>query len=189
MKNSFLYIFVFALLSFAKAESQEKLAYQQPSEEIMALVDYDRPPATLIDDATENMVLLYRDTYKSIEQLSEKEMRLGGLRINPATQIGSRVTFYDKVEVQKVGSKNLKTVAGLPAQPKLSNFNWSPDQSVIAMTHTTSDGTEVWTLDIENATARKVTGATVNANMGSPISWFKDGNSLLVKMLSDQKEA
>jgi dipeptidyl aminopeptidase/acylaminoacyl peptidase len=189
MKNSYLYIFVFALLAFAKAESQEKLTYQQPSEEIMALVDYDRPPATLIDDATENMVLLYRDTYKSIQQLSEKEMRLGGLRINPATQIGSRVTFYDKVEIQKVGSKNLKTVVGLPPQPKLSNFNWSPDQSVIAMTHTTSDGTEVWTLDIENATARKVTGATVNANMGSPISWFKDGNSLLVKMLSDQKEA
>jgi hypothetical protein len=45
------------------------------------------------------MVLLYRDTYKSIEQLLEKEMRLGGLRINPPTQIGSRVTFYDKVEV------------------------------------------------------------------------------------------
>jgi hypothetical protein len=44
------------------------------------------------------------------------------------------------------------------------------------MTHTTSDGTEVWTLDLENATARKVTGATVNANMRSPISWFKDGN-------------
>jgi hypothetical protein len=39
------------------------------------------------------MLLLYVETYKSIEQLLEKEMRLGGLRIHPATEIGSRVTF------------------------------------------------------------------------------------------------
>lgn len=189
MNKSYWYFFVCAIFIFSKATSQEKLNYQQPSEEIMALVDYDRPPTTLIDDATEIMVLLYRDTYKSIEELSEKEMRLGGLRINPATQIGSRVTFYDKVAVQKVGSKNLQFVTGLPDQPKLSNVNWSPDQSMIAMTHTAKNGTEVWILDTEKAMATKLTSATVNANMGNPIRWFKDGKSLLVKMLADDKKA
>ncbi len=83
---------------------------------------------------------------------------------------------------------NLKMLAGLPAQPDIFNLNWSLDQSVIAITRTTSNDAEVGTLGIENETARKVTGGTVNANIGSPISWFKDGNSLLVKMLSDQKE-
>jgi hypothetical protein len=82
---------------------------------------------------------------------------------------------------------NLKMLAGLPAQPDIFNLNWSLDQPVIAITRTTSNDTEVGTLGIENATARKVAGGTVNANIGSPINWFKDGNSLLVKMLSDQK--
>ena len=34
------------------------------------------------------MVYLYRDNYKTIEQLSEKELRLAGLRINPKKNIG-----------------------------------------------------------------------------------------------------
>lgn len=177
------------LFSFAQAFAQENLTYQKPSDEIMKLVDFDRPPTALIDEAAKNMVLLYRDTYKSIEDLSEEEMRLGGLRINPKTNIGSRTTFYDKVAVQKVGSKEMRTVTGLPAQPKLANLNWSPDESMIAMTHTTTNGTEVWILDVEKATARKLTDATVNANMGNPLDWFEDGNALLVKMLDDNRMA
>ncbi len=177
------------VFAFAKTNSQENLTYQQPSEEIMQLVDYDRPPTTLIDKDTKNMILLYRDTYKSIAELSEEELRLGGLRINPKTNIGSRTTFYDKVMIQKVGSKEMKAVTGLPTQPRLSNLNWSPDESMIAMTHTTDNGTEVWVLDVEKSMAMRLTDDTVNANMGNPVDWFKDGKSLLVKMLSDKREA
>ncbi|WP_194852345.1 S9 family peptidase [Nonlabens antarcticus] len=188
MKNLRIVAAAFVMFAFAKAYSQENLTYQQPSEEIMKLVDYDRPPTALIDNEANNMVLLYRDTYKSIEDLSEEELRLGGLRINPKTNIGSRTTFYDKIAVQKVGSKEMRPVTGLPANPKLANINWSPDDSMIAMTHTTTNGTEVWVLDVENATATKLTDATVNANMGNPLDWFKDGKSLLVKMLSDDRQ-
>ncbi|WP_124980602.1 alpha/beta hydrolase family protein [Nonlabens xiamenensis] len=188
MKNLSFYLLGMTLFAFAKAYPQEKLTYQKPSEEIMKLVDYDRPPWTLIDDDAQYMVLMYRDTYKSISQLSEEEMRLGGLRINPKTNIGSRTTFYDKVAVQAVGSKTPKPVTGLPGQPQLSNISWSPDQTMVAMTHTTSNGTEVWVLDVEKATAKRLTTASVNANMGSPIDWFKDGKSLLVKMLTNDRQ-
>jgi dipeptidyl aminopeptidase/acylaminoacyl peptidase len=188
MKKNVAITIVCFVFAFAKAYSQEKLNYQQPPEEIMKLVDYDRPPWALIDDDAENMVLLYRDTYKSIDRLSEEELRLGGLRINPKTNIGSRTTFYNKAAVQKVGSKQSRPISGLPAKPQLSNVNWSPDQSMIALTNTTATGTEVWVVDIENASARKLTDATVNANMGNPIDWFKDGKSLLVKMLADDRQ-
>ena len=50
------------------------------------------------------MVFLYRDNYKSISDLSEKELRLG-LRINPKTNIGSRVTFYNNVKIKKLKNK------------------------------------------------------------------------------------
>ncbi|WP_338351041.1 prolyl oligopeptidase family serine peptidase [Nonlabens tegetincola] len=183
-----IWIGVIALLTLIKGYSQEKLTYQQPPEEIMKLVDYDRPPTVLMDDEAKYMVLINRDTYKSIEDLSEKEMRLAGLRINPKTNIGSRTTFYNKVMVQKVGGNEPKTVTGLPAKPKLANIAWSPDQSMIAMTNTVENGTEVWVLDIKKAAARKITDATVNANMGNPISWFKDGKSLLVKMLGNNRK-
>jgi hypothetical protein len=37
----------------------------------------------------EYMLLTYRNTYKSLDDLNQDELRLGGLRINPITNISS----------------------------------------------------------------------------------------------------
>ena len=73
--------------------SQENLNYQQPPEEILELVDVDLAPFVSITEDREYMLLIYRKAYKSIAELSETELRLGGLRINPQTSIGSRTRF------------------------------------------------------------------------------------------------
>jgi hypothetical protein len=39
------------------------------------------------------MILTYRNTYKTLDDLNQDEMRLGGLRINPTTNISSTVTY------------------------------------------------------------------------------------------------
>ena len=126
---------------------------------------------------------MYRDSYKTIAELSEEELRLGGLRINPKTNIGSRTTFYNDIKIKGIEETEAGTISGLPEDAKLSNFNWSPDESKMAFTNTIEDGVQVWVLDLKTATAKRVTEAFVNANMGNPISWFKDGESLLVNML------
>ena len=125
------------------------LGYQKPSKEILDLVDVKLAPRTLIDDARENMVLLSRDTYKSIEELSIQELRLAGLRIDPKTNIGSRVTYYNEVQLQTVGDTKIRAVKGLPQKPRLANFVWSPNQSYIAMTNTTQSGVELWILNVK----------------------------------------
>ncbi len=169
--------------------AQEDTGYQKPPQEILDLVDAPLAPSVLLDDAGENVVLLYRDAYKSIEELSETELRLGGLRINPRTNIGSRTNYYNNIMVKKASDKDGAQVAGLPANPRLSSFSWSPNQKMIACLNTTQDGVEVWLLDIEKAFAKKITPATVNANMGDALNWFKDNNSLLVKMLPPNRKA
>ena len=143
-----------------------------------------------MDDDKNQMVLLYRNSYKSIEELSKEEMRLGGLRIDPKTNIGSRVTYINNVKLKKLDKKEAKIVQveGLPENPKLTNFKWSPDQRKIALTNTTTEGVELWVLDIESASASKITGAHLNANIGNVIHWFEDGASLLVKMISKNRK-
>ena len=144
----------------------------------------------LIDDDKRQMVLLYRNAYKSIEELSKEEMRLGRLRIDPKTNIGSRVTYINNVKLKKLDQKEAKIVQvkGLPENPKLTNFKWSPDQSKIALTNTTAEGVELWVLDIESASVSKITEAHLNANIGNVIHWFEDGASLLVKMISKNRK-
>ena len=168
--------------------AQDNLTYQTPPKEILDLADVNLAPGVQIDSKAENMVLIYRNQYKSIAELSETEMRLAGLRINPVTNIGSRTTFYTNLKVKKVSEKEARQVAGLPSNARLSGFSWSPDESMIACLNTTQSGVEVWILDINSASVKKITDANINANMGSTISWFKDNKHLLVKVLSSGRK-
>lgn len=185
MKTKFLLAILFlASYSFA----QENLTYQKPSKEILELADAPLAPGVQIDSKGEYMVLIYRNQYKSIAELSETELRLAGLRINPVTNIGSRTTFFTNLMVKKTGDKEATQVKGLPENPRLSGFNWSPDESMIACLNTTKTGVEVWILNIKEGTVKKVTNANSNANMRSTISWFKDNKHLLVKTLADNRK-
>ena len=172
------------------AYSQDNLMYQKPPSEILELVDVPRSPSVLLDENKNHMIFLYRNSYKSIEELSKEELRLGGLRIDPKTSIGSRVTYYNNVKIKSLAKKNAEViqVRGIPENPKLTNFTWSPDQRKIALTNTTAEGVEVWVLDINSASLSKITSPKVNANVGSALNWFKDGNALLVKMISEKKK-
>lgn len=182
-------LFAFLLIS-TLAFSQENLEYQKPPKEILELVDIQRAPWVLLNDDRDFMVLIYRNQYKSIEDLSKDELRLAGLRIDPKTNIGSRTTYYNNLQVKNLTEKQSKQVqvSGLPDNPRLANFTWSPDQTKIAMTNTVTEGVELWVLDLASASAKKLTDANINANMGDVINWFEDGNSLLVKMISSEKK-
>ena len=187
MKNV---VFIALLLSSFFGISQENLEYQKPPQEILELVDIQRAPWVLLNDDRDYMVLMYRNQYKSIKELSKEEMRLAGLRIDPKTNIGSRTTFYNNIQVKDLSKKDGKQVqaSGLPENPSLANFTWSPDQKKMAMTNTVKAGVELWILDLETSSMKKLTEAKINANLGDVINWFEDGNSLLVKMISSEKQ-
>lgn len=183
-----LLVTIICLLSI-HAFGQQNLDYQKPPQEILELVDIQRAPWVLLNEDRDFMLLIYRDQYKSIEELSKNELRLAGLRIDPKTNIGSRTTYYNNIQVKEFGKKESNTlqVSGLPENPKLSNFTWSPDQTKMAMTNTVKDGVELWVLDLTTASIKKLTDSNLNANMGNVINWFEDGNSLLVKMISSER--
>ncbi|MEZ4841574.1 MAG: prolyl oligopeptidase family serine peptidase [Flavobacteriaceae bacterium] len=169
--------------------SQDNVTYQKPSEEILELVNAPLAPSVLMDDNEQYMVLLYRDAFKTIAELSEDELRLGGLRINPKTNIGSRTNYYNNMKVKLIKDKELTQVEGLPTDPRIANINWSPDQKTIAFTNTTNTGVEIWLLDVATAKVKKLTEANVNANMGDVINWFRDGSALLVKFVPESRKA
>ena len=163
--------------------AQENVNYQKPSAEILALAEYERAPSVSMDSKKEYMLLSYRNTYKNLDDLNQEEMRLGGLRINPVTNISSTVTYLNNLKIRKISAKNEIQVSGLPENPKISNLSWSPNEKKIAFTNTTSSGVELWVIDVISASAKKITSDNLNANLGSPFNWMKDNESILVKVL------
>ena len=127
-------LLLFIGFSFATL-AQENLSYQKPSKEILTLADYQRAPSVLMDTKKEWMLLSYRNTYKTLDDLNQEEMRLGGLRINPTTNISSTITYINNLKVRKIKDKTEIQVSGLPQNPKLTNISWSPDETKIAFSY------------------------------------------------------
>ena len=176
------------LLSYHfSAESQENLNYQKPSPEILKLADFERAPRVMMDEKKEYMIFMYQNTYKTLDDLNQQEMRLGGLRINPVTNISSSITYLNNLKVRKTLDHDLIQVKGLPENPKIANLAWSPDERKIAFTNTTSSNIELWVLDVASATAFRVSEKAINANLGRPFNWFKDNQSLLVRVIPENR--
>lgn len=184
LKVTLLLFLNFGFIAFA----QESLTYQKPPKSILDLADYERAPTVSMDTKKEYMLLMYRSTYKTLDDLNQDELRLGGLRINPITNISSSVTYLKNLKVRKISGTNEVQVTGLPNNPKISNILWSPNDKKILFSNTTATGVELWVLDVATATATKLTDATVNANLGNPFNWFLDNETILVKMLPKNRQ-
>lgn len=182
MRKNLLLISCF-ILTMTEMNGQVNLTYQLPPQSILELADYERAPAVAVDSRKEYMLFSYRPTYKSLDDLNQTEMSLAGLRVNPVTNISSSMSYINNLKVRKVADEEPVQVKGLPTNPKIAYLTWSPDESKVAFTHTTESGVELWVMDFATATARRLTDAVVNANLGNPMDWYRDNNSLLVRLL------
>jgi len=177
------------LMTFTNIMAQENLTYQTPPASIMKLADYERAPQVSIDTKKEYMLLSYRSTYNTLDDLNQQEMIMGGLRINPVTNIGSSINYINNLKVRKVADAEPIQVKGLPSNPHITFIVWSPDEKKIAFTHTASKGVELWVLDVVSAQATRLTEPIVNANLGNPFNWYRDSKQLLVRLLPSLRPA
>ena len=180
---------ILLILSITFAFSQENIEYQKPSSEILNLVEYERPPSVVYDSDKNFMLFLYRDNYKSIEDLSQEELRLAGLRINPKTNIGSRITYYNNIKIKNLKNKRseIEDIIGIPSNPKIANINWSPNQKNIAFTNTSSDGVKLWVLNLESRSLVKLSDLKLNSNIRDVINWLND-SEILIKVIPENKK-
>lgn len=184
MWKSLIFIPIFmSMYAYPELKGQSSFKYQQPHQDIAVLADAPPAPAIRLDKKAAKGVLMYRHAYRSIEELSEPELKLAGMRINPVQTITSRMTYYYNLKVLDVASGTEYQVKGLPSPARLSNFAWSPNQQWMAFTHTTDKGVELWLLDMSGSTARRLTDDNLNAAMGNPFVWNRDSKSLIVKKI------
>ena len=186
MKQIISILFLFPTLHVM---AQESITYQKPPKEILDLVDYQRPPSVLLSEKNNTVIFQYRNTYKTLRELSAEEMRLAGLRIIRTTNISSTVTYVTNVEPTPLSGEKINKVNGLPANAQLANFTFSPNEKLLAFTHTTNNGLELWVLDVLSNSAKKIGDKLLNANMGNPILWFRDNQHILIKTLPANRVA
>lgn len=168
--------------------AQSDFPYQQPDNNILALADAKPAPTIRLKHDASLAVLLYRNAYKSIEEMSSPEMKLAGIRVNPITNAPGRITYFIDMKVLDVASGKQHDVIGLPTNAKISNIVWSNDQSKLAFTHTVDNGLELWLLDTKTYQCKNLSSSNINAAVGNVLIWTKDDKSILATtLLKDRK--
>ncbi len=163
-------------------DAQVNLDYQNPHDDILTLADASPAPLLRINSTANKAFLLKRNMYKTIEEVSMQEMRLGGLRIDPRTSLSSRTTFAIGITLLDVTSGKESVIIGLPTKGLFSSMAWSHDQTKAAILNATEEGVDLWVVDTKTSSAKKIAGPNIHGSLGTSITWLKDDNSLLVKM-------
>ena len=122
MRRYIVYFSIFIFMTTSSIFSQENIGYQSPPEEILELVDIERAPIVNIDSRGEQMLFFYRNTFKTLSELNQTEIRLGGLRVNPNLNIASTITYYNNIKYKRIGEAELQQVTGLPEPHLMFRF-------------------------------------------------------------------
>jgi dipeptidyl aminopeptidase/acylaminoacyl peptidase len=173
----------------ATANSQEQLTYQQPPEEILELVKVDRAPSVAMNSKKDELVFLYSNLYKSIAELSEPELKLGGLRVNPKTNSGSNPRYYTRITIQHGLQGSPVQIKGLPENSRFTNISWSPDEKMLACTELQENGLRLWIINVAAASASPLGNIAMNGSLGAPFRWFPDSKALLVRSIPEDRKS
>lgn len=161
--------------------------YQKPPEVISKLIEAPSTPSVSIDSKGEWMLLMERPGYPSIEEVAAPELRIGGTRINPATNGRSRRTYMTGLEMKNIKSGETFRFNGMPTGAKIGNVSWSGDESKIAFTNTVSNGIELWVANVDTKKATKLTDAIVNNAYVKAFDWLPGNQSLVVSTIKSNR--
>ena len=162
-------------------------SYRLPPLDIADIVDAEPTPTVSVGPQKQWMVLMSRNGLPSIAELSEKELRIAGMRINPANNAASRRAYYKGLTLENLSDGSERRISGLPANPRIDSVSWSPDGLHLAFVLDRGSHIELWTADVDSAQARKLLDTPVNAIFGQPYSWLSDSGTLLVKSIPEER--
>ena len=178
MKRSFI---AFLFISFCTIlNAQTNTGYQLPPKDVADLLLAKPTPAVTIDSKGEWLLLSERNPYPSVEELGQPEIRIAGLRLNPANFSPSRQVFINNFKLKNSRSGKEQVVSGLPQNLLASNISWNPSGNKIAFLNTGSSQVDLYVLEIATQKATKISKQAVNNTLGAAYTWIDD-NTILYK--------
>ncbi|MFD2570737.1 prolyl oligopeptidase family serine peptidase [Spirosoma soli] len=170
------------VLSFG-VRAQDAPTYQTPPKALADLVTVPPTPGVSVRSKGDVLLILEQAAAPTIAELSQPELKLAGLRMNPANNGPSRARYITNLKIKKIAGKDEIEVKGLPANPLISFVQWSPDETKVAFANSTDNRIDLYVVDVATATAQKIGTLALNATLGTPFRWVSDSKSLIVKTI------
>ena len=178
------YILIFLIFNVFIFGSND---YKMPPKAIADIVDAPATPGVSISPDKKQILIMERSTLTSIEELSQPELRLAGLRMNPATNGRSRSSYYTGLVIQNIQTGKKRKVKGLPSDGRISNITWSPNGKHIALSVTKGTQINLYVVNVKNGKGKLLLKSALNAIWGPPFYWISNSEELIVKTVIDNR--
>lgn len=170
---SFLLIVLFSF-------SQDDVSYKLPPKEIAGLLLVKPTPNVSVDDKGEWMLFSQSNSYPSVEELAQPELRIAGMRINPNNFAASRQNFINGLWLKNNKTGKEYKITGLPASMSATSVSWSPNDKKIAFIQVSNNRVDLYLIDIAAQKATRINKQPLNILTGGSYQWIDD-NTLLYK--------
>ncbi|MEN9958929.1 MAG: hypothetical protein RLZZ474_1173 [Bacteroidota bacterium] len=162
------------ILTISSNYAQDADSYQLPPKAIADLLLAKPTPLVRIDSKAEYLLLLGRNSYPTVEELGQPEMKIAGLRLNPLNFSPSRQSPISSITLQSIKSGATIAVTGLPKNLAASAFAWNPSETKIAFAQTEVNRVDLYVIDIASKKATRVNAEPINLVLGNAFTWVDD---------------
>jgi dipeptidyl aminopeptidase/acylaminoacyl peptidase len=156
--------------------------YHRAPPAIQAMLDAPVAPGVLLSPDRKTMAIVSRENLPTIANLSKPILRLGGYRIDPATNGPAevRVQWLNGLSFQDVATGRI-TAVSLPVGTRFATASWSPDGARVALVAQEPAGLALWVAERGGAARKLASG--INAAFGSGIVWTPDSRAVIARMV------
>lgn len=189
MRPSTVFGIAFAIGVLGQEIAQGQVGYQTPDPALVAIVDASRFPSVRVDPTGEKLLLLQPASHPSIADLAAPELRLAGIRIDPATSGPSRAPYSTSLKLRTLSDISEIDITGIPEGARIRYTGWSPDGSKVAFTVADAGGIRLWIADAATGRAKRLAAMPLNATFGRPYQWLSDSEHFVVRFIPEGRGA
>ncbi|HXO26631.1 MAG TPA: alpha/beta fold hydrolase [Thermoanaerobaculia bacterium] len=157
----------------------EEEVYRTPAQALVDIVDAPQERWVSVDPGRHWLVLSDPETWPPIAELAKRELRLGGLRIDPQSRGSSRAQLFSGLRLLRLSDGRERPLAGMPSPLRAGNLRWSPDGAHLAFTQSWPDRNELWVVEAATATARRLALPPLSLVAKAAPVWLADSQSLV----------
>ncbi len=165
----------------ALAAAQE--GYRTPPAEIARIAEAPPTPGISVSPDKNHTALTHRSSLIPLADLSRPELRIAGLRIDPAANARSRRRIFGGITLQRIDGGEAAGITGLPDPLRGDHLSWSPDGTRLAFTHTGDDGVSLWVVEAATGDATRILSGVNAIFRGAPYHWLGDSAHLAVRIV------
>ncbi|MBA3557050.1 MAG: S9 family peptidase [Gemmatimonadaceae bacterium] len=175
-----------ALVPHLVLEAQEP--YKQPPDPIAQILDADPRPAVSLSPDRAWLLMMERNSLPTIAEVAAPELRLGGSRIDPRSNAGSRQASFKALRLRSVHGSIERTIK-TPAGARITGVLWSPDSRSIAFTIGEDSAVTLWLAEATSGQARSLTPAKLNGATGFPCAWVDSSQLACLMIVANRGDA